>query len=35
MRSKQVFPNDMPWFYRWIQRVIDFVMGLFGKNPDA
>jgi len=33
--SKQVFPSDMPWYFRWIQGTIDFVLGLFGKNPDA
>lgn len=33
--SKQVFPSDMPWYIRWIQGTIDFVLGLFGRNPDA
>lgn len=29
-----VFPSDMPWYFKAIQAVIDFVAGLFGKNPD-
>ncbi len=28
------FPSDMPWVFKAIQSVIDFVMGLVGKNPD-
>jgi hypothetical protein len=27
-------PSDSPWFVKAIQAVIDFVMGIFGKNPD-
>jgi hypothetical protein len=34
-KQKPVFPSDMPWYIRAIQGTIDFVMGLFGKNPDA
>lgn len=29
-----VFPSDMPWYFRAIQSVIDFILGLFGRNPD-
>jgi hypothetical protein len=28
------FPSDMPWYFKAIQSVIDFVGGIFGKNPD-
>ena len=29
-----VFASDEPWYFKAIQAVIDFVGGLFGKNPD-
>lgn len=28
------FPSDMPWYFKAIQSVIDFVGSLFGKDPD-
>jgi len=29
-----VFASDSPWYIRIIQGTIDFIGGLFGKNPD-
>ena len=28
------WPSDMPWYEKIIQGTIDFVLGLFGRNPD-
>lgn len=28
------YPSDDAWYVKAIQSVIDFVGGLFGKNPD-